>query len=160
MTIPPSKPHLFPRLCNRCKALKGFSLIEVTLALGVTAVALVTLLGMVPVGLNTFRTSIETTVRTDITRRIIADLQQTPFASISNSTKDYFFTDEGIPTTNRTADSIFKVNYTASSGVSFPGNSTTAALKKITVLFYTQQDQAKNGPATYTNVVYVADNGL
>lgn len=150
------------RFRNCCKALKGFSLIEVTLALGVTAVALITLIGMVPVGLNTFRTAIETTVRTDVTRRIIADLQQTPFASISNSSSPIYFTDEGIPVGNSpTTNSVFKVDYSVDSNAKLPGASTnTTSLKRVFVKFYTQQDQAKNGPSTYTNVVYVADNGL
>lgn len=155
-TLPPKRAAL---PAPRRQTHRGFSLIEVTLALGVASVALITLLGMVPVGLNTFRSAIETTVRTDVTRRIVADMQQTPFSSINSSQSNYFFTDEGTPTSQGAANSVFKVNYTVSSNVSYPGGS-SSALKKVTVLFYTQQDQAKNGPATYTNVVYVANNGL
>ncbi len=56
----------------------GFSLIEVTIAIGVTAFCLIAIMGLLPVGLNSNRTSIEQTAGTSILTAIASDLRATP----------------------------------------------------------------------------------
>lgn len=53
----------------------AFSLVEVTLALGVAAFALVAIFGLLPVGLNTNQASIDQTAATNIATRIASDLR-------------------------------------------------------------------------------------
>ena len=55
----------------------GFSLIEVTIALGVLSICLVTLLALIPAGLNSNRTSLSRTQATSIASAVAADLQLT-----------------------------------------------------------------------------------
>lgn len=61
--------------------LKAFSLVEVALALGVAAFALVAIFGLLPVGINTNYSSIQQTAATNIATAIIADLQNAPNAA-------------------------------------------------------------------------------
>lgn len=58
---------------------QGFSLIEVTLALGIIAVALVPLIALVPMGLNNQRSAVESTAMTQVLQTITGDLQRAEF---------------------------------------------------------------------------------
>jgi len=53
----------------------AFSLVELTLALGVAAFALIAILGMLPVGLKTQQASVEQTTAAEIISQIAADLR-------------------------------------------------------------------------------------
>ncbi|MEO7933412.1 MAG: hypothetical protein ABIT76_09670 [Chthoniobacterales bacterium] len=56
----------------------GFTLIEVTLALGVAGFCLTTLFGLLPVALNSNRAAIEQTAANSILSAVISDLRATP----------------------------------------------------------------------------------
>lgn len=58
----------------------AFSLIEVAIALGVAAFALVAILGVIPIGLNSNKASIEQTAAAALAVSVVADLQATPVA--------------------------------------------------------------------------------
>jgi len=69
----------------RVSGLKNaFSLVEVTLALGIAAFCLVAILGLLPVGLTSNQASVEQTVAAGVTSAIVADLRATP-ATNTNS---------------------------------------------------------------------------
>ncbi len=57
---------------------RGFSLVEVTMALGITTFALVVILGLLPVGIGAQETSLNETTATNVATGIIADLRQVP----------------------------------------------------------------------------------
>ena len=57
----------------------AFSLVEVTMAIGIVAFAFLSLLGLVPTGLKTFRQAVDATVGSQITQRVINEAQQTDF---------------------------------------------------------------------------------
>lgn len=61
---------------------RGFSLVEVTLAIGIVAFAFVALFALIPVGLNTFRLAMDTSVGAQIAQRIISDAQQSDFDAL------------------------------------------------------------------------------
>lgn len=63
------------RPCNAA----GFSLIEVAIAVGILAVALVALLGLMPGGMSNFRKAMDTSVTAQIAQRIMHDLGQAEF---------------------------------------------------------------------------------
>jgi uncharacterized protein (TIGR02598 family) len=56
----------------------GFSLVEVTLALGVAAVSLLAIFALLPIGLKTNQVAIEQRASTDVLSAVIADLHATP----------------------------------------------------------------------------------
>lgn len=56
----------------------AFSLVEVTLALGVAAISLLGIFALLPVGLQTNRTAIQQTASSDLISAVVADLRATP----------------------------------------------------------------------------------
>ncbi len=60
------------------RSASGFSLVEVSLALGIAGFCLLTLLALIPVGLNTNQASIEETAAAGIASCVVADLEATP----------------------------------------------------------------------------------
>lgn len=57
----------------------GFSLIEVVLALALAATALLGVLSLLPQGLKTFRTSMDTAVAAQISQRLVEEFHETDF---------------------------------------------------------------------------------
>ncbi len=68
MTITPLRPPL-----SRAVARRGFSLVEVALALGICSFCLVAVMGLLPVGINTNRDTLEQTAAAAVAREVVAD---------------------------------------------------------------------------------------
>lgn len=105
----------------------GFSLVEVTLCLGVVAFALVALMGILPVGLMSAREAITQTAQTQILKRISSELELLPFTDLSayiaqSRTYDY----DGKETTN-SSDAVYEVKLSAAAA-NYPGSSNVAGL--------------------------------
>jgi len=64
--------------------LKAFSLVEVTMALGITAFCLLSIFGLLSVGMISNKSAIEQTTATGIASGILADLRATPNAATSS----------------------------------------------------------------------------
>lgn len=62
----------------------GFSLVEVSIALGIAAISLLSVLGLLPIGTSTNRNAIEQTRAASIARAIVSDLRSTPSSSSSS----------------------------------------------------------------------------
>lgn len=77
MGVPAS---IIRKLFAGAAARRAFSLVEVTIAIGIVAFAFVALVGVLPVGLQTFRRAVDASVGAQITQRIINDIQQTDFS--------------------------------------------------------------------------------
>src|SRR5687768_8134911 len=91
---------------SRRRKRAGFSLIECALSLGVVGFGFVALVGMIPVGLNTFRSAIDATVGAQIAQSLLTEVRQAKFSELANFNKntdadpkkpsaDYYFNDEG-----------------------------------------------------------------
>jgi len=68
------------------KAMSAFSLVEVTLALGIISVSLLSLIGLLPAGLGALRESMDQTVHAQIVQRIAAGVSTSEFASLTGQT--------------------------------------------------------------------------
>lgn len=66
---------------NYHSSLSAFSLVEVTLALGIAAFALLSIFGLLPIGMSSNQASVEQTIATNIVTGIMADLRETPTVS-------------------------------------------------------------------------------
>lgn len=66
----------------RPKNQAGFSLVEVTLAIGIVAFAFVALFGLVPTGLNVFRSAIDTSIGSTILQQVVENAQQTDYDAL------------------------------------------------------------------------------
>ena len=73
---------------KRFRSRAAFSLVEVTIALGVAAVCLVAVMGLLPVGINTNQASFQQTIATNILSAVVSDLRTVPKGA-NNSSKQY-----------------------------------------------------------------------
>lgn len=64
---------------------KAFSLVEVVLAMGIGAIALVTLIGLIPGGLRMMRDAADEAIEGRIHQQILSEMQMTPFRDKSNN---------------------------------------------------------------------------
>jgi uncharacterized protein (TIGR02598 family) len=62
----------------------GFSLVEVTLALGIAAFCLIGLFGLLPLGVQTNQSSISQTAAASVLSSVVADLRATPKTSLTS----------------------------------------------------------------------------
>ena len=107
----------------------GFSLAEVTLALGIAAFCLVAVFGLIPVGVQTNRNATSQTAATNILAAVVADLRATPntintssqFAITFGTNKTLYFDGAGQFSTSLNANSRYQLNVTwsGSSGLRY-----------------------------------------
>jgi uncharacterized protein (TIGR02598 family) len=126
-----------PRQSDRGRS--AFSLVEIVLTIGIVAFAFVGLMGLLPVGLASFRTAIDASVGSQIFQRVVSDLEQMEFDSLLNlgksaqeSNSDYFvldtryFDDQGVEVASGrksglTAEEELQVIYHVRIRISKPG---------------------------------------
>jgi type II secretory pathway pseudopilin PulG len=97
------------------KSAAGFSLVEVTLAIGVIAFAFVALLGMLPVGLNTHRQSVDLSRSLVALNRVASALRSAHFTGVISNDANYafpqFFSDNPNPSISPTTFYVRQANY-------------------------------------------------
>jgi uncharacterized protein (TIGR02598 family) len=135
----------------------GFSLVEVTIALGVLSFAAVAIIGILPVGLTSMRQSMNQTVEAQIVRSIAAQAVTTSFTNLARTA--YYDTD-GQP-----LDGAGGAYYTATittAPSSYPGSqqssTITNSLVSLTIQLVAQQNSAAVG-TTNTYAIQVANAG-
>ena len=69
----------------------GFSLVEVTLALGVAAFCLIALLGLLPLGMQTNQSAVSQTAAASILSSVVADLRATARSNPTSPQYDITF---------------------------------------------------------------------
>lgn len=78
----------------------GFSLVEVTLAIGIIAFAFVALFGLLPTGMTTFRAAVDSTNDTSMMQDLSSMVQVTAWKEVDGLAEDkggdiYYFDEEG-----------------------------------------------------------------
>lgn len=127
------------------KGRRGFSLVEISIALGVAAFCLLAVVGLLQVGLTSEQTTIGKTAAWGILSSVSADLLATPATNSISTTYGFsfsstaapqtvYFTKAGVPTgpigLAPTADSYFR----ASVGLNSPGvNSAAPTFARLVV---------------------------
>jgi uncharacterized protein (TIGR02598 family) len=113
----------------------GFSLIEVTLALGIFAFAMIPIIGLVSSGMKSLRGSMDDAVRGEIVRKVVAEAGRVPYTNLSSfDGTNFYFDDEGVQQASSNAQTIF----VASNSVANPPDLVTsdtniAQLLRVTV---------------------------
>ena len=112
----------------------AFSLVEVTLALGVAAFCLIAVLGLMPAGVQTNRNATSQTAATNIIASVIADMRATTSATSPQygitfgTAKTLYFDGTGQFTTSLGANSRYRVSIMfplSPSGLSYADINTT-----------------------------------
>lgn len=111
---------------SRSTSKSAFTLIEVTLALGVVSFCLLAVFGLLPIGLNTNQNATEQTAAAGVATAISADLRSTPVVSGStarfalqipavggSSVQTLFFSADGTATARNADATAFPVGTTA-----------------------------------------------
>jgi len=105
----------------------GFSLVEVTLAIGIVSFALVTLLGIVPIGLMANQEAMGQTARSHILKQISSDLGMLPYDKVSGylaATQYYDYDGKRLSGQSGTTFTVALTNAAAS----YPGSTNLADL--------------------------------
>jgi len=71
-----------PPLIRRPAKINAFTLVEVAIAVGILAVSLVALLGLLPVGMTNFRKAMDISVTAQISQRLLHDMEQAEFDEV------------------------------------------------------------------------------
>ncbi len=128
----------------------AFSLVEVTLALGVAAFCLIAIYGLLPIGVSSSQASMEQTVANGLVAAVASDLRATPRQTVPNSpqavttqfnlpipsngptasttTRTLYFTADGQPETALQPDSHYLLTLTFSAAT---GRAATLADVKV-----------------------------
>gem|GEM_PF-2376117 len=123
------KTPILDACARRFRKTHAFSLIEVTLALGIVSFGLLVAVGMVPVGLKSLRESMDDSVKTQIIQEITGKLLIIPYGKIDDyiSSGPYYFTEEGILQSGKDTATVYQVDllrvmpdYPGVSGLSDP----------------------------------------
>ena len=132
------------------------------IALSIAAVAMVTVLGLMPVGLGTMREAAAQTVEAQIVQGVASGASLQPFDKLASySAQPYYFTGSGTPQTAKDADTRFIVTLSQGSTV-FPGSAEAKALGDSLRTFVVETARTAGGPivSRATNVIHVANSGL
>lgn len=73
----------------------AFSLVEAVIAIGIVSFAMLGVMGLIPVGLSTFRDAMSTTTQSEILSVITAEVLRTDASNLSAT--NYYFDERGIP---------------------------------------------------------------
>lgn len=120
-----------PYLAGDARGEGGFSLIEVTIAMGVMAFAAIAILGIIPNGLTAATRSSQTTIAARLASEVQSEIQQVGFASFStNATNTTYFDGDGKILTNNTG-AVYDV-YRSVEDCTLPGAS-AGSFKKVIV---------------------------
>lgn len=83
-------PHIKSGFHTRRNA---FTLVESVMAIGIVSFAMLSILGLIPVGLGTFRNAMNLTVETTIVQAVSGDLLRTDYADLAAT--NFYFDQEG-----------------------------------------------------------------
>ena len=92
---------------------KGFSLVELALALGVVSFVMIALFGLLPTGLNTNDAAVQETGAVNVLAAVEADLRATPNSTTSVASSQFAIT---IPSGSPSPSTTFATLYIASGG--------------------------------------------
>jgi len=137
---------------------RGFSLVETALALGVISFALISLLGLLPSGLHTFRKAMDCTLQTEMTQVLVGKVKQTSYTGLSQlSAQSYYFDDYGNLVTSTDTTATYVATVSVNSSVTLPSSSSNpnTGLALVTITFTRKQASASAQPLG-TVVTYVA----
>jgi uncharacterized protein (TIGR02598 family) len=142
---------------NSSRQSGGFSLIEIVIAIGLAAFAIVGLIGLMPQGLTTLKQSRSDSLRAEILKSVANTAKQTDFSLISslNGTNFYFDAD-GVLVDSSSDDAIYKA-LLGTNSVSVPGSAfPLSGAIEVSVKIH-RKDNTNSESTTHTLII--PDNG-
>jgi uncharacterized protein (TIGR02598 family) len=109
----------------------GFSLIEVTMALGIVAFAFMAVISLLPIGLGRLRDAVNTTVQAQIVQAVSARASVGDVAAMDDLT--LYFDDQAMETVAGSETALYEVRTTVAPSVQVPGDGVNERIKALTV---------------------------
>lgn len=128
---------------------KGFSLVEITIALGIAAFCLLAIFALLPTGMNTNRSSVQETIGASIASAIVADLRSTPTTGTGSTSSPIYKLNPGTATAAGTGQTI----YVYANGSLATSATDTAQADEIYKVVYTVTDDPPPSSITSTKIV-------
>lgn len=154
-----------PRTCRARRVLRcqtAFSLVEVCLALGIVSFALLSVVGLMPVGLSAMRQAMDQTTEAQIARVISGEAALVPFDKLDQYATDgpYYFTQEGTRQDAKNDLTRFVVSL-ARIDTKFPGSSNAINLSANIATFRVETARMAGSveAARSTNVISIPFSG-
>ncbi len=141
----------------RARRRGGFTLVEVVLALGVASFGLISMMGLLTVGLKTFHDAMSATTETEIAQQMANQLQLANYSTIKSATTPttYYFTQEGIQTT--AANAVYYAQVAPPTVLTVPGATTATSLNTLT---FVVSIWSVSSPQTINAIpIQIANNG-
>lgn len=140
---------------------QGFSLIEVTMAIGLISFAMLSVLGLMPVGLNTLRKAMNQTVEGQIVQKMSGRFLLTPFSQLrtSYSTSQSFYYDQEGEEVPDAGTAAFKVTAFPPTNAIYPGSSNAPTSVTNSLVAMPIEVLALQGGSTNRFIVHVPNSG-
>jgi len=157
-----------PRTCSvsllapRFIGVGAFSLVEVTIALGIVSLAMLSVMGMMPVGLSTMRAAMDQTTEAQIARRISGEAALIPFDQLDAyaAAGPYFFTQDGTLQSVKNEQTRYTISLRRVSAT-YPGSSNAPNLSSNIATFLVETARGADNAtiASSTNVIHIPNSG-
>lgn len=173
--LPRHQRFVFPGSCARNRFRSGgFTLVEVTLAIGIISFAFVAMFGMLPVGLNVSRQAMDTTIEAQIVQQLKTQALQTDFKKLGSLGKDaqgnvapFYFDDQG-KVVETSSEAVYKAEFLPVPGETvLPDGSVSKRLATVTILVLNTKGSAEraaldleSAPDAKKFTTLIPDNGL
>jgi uncharacterized protein (TIGR02598 family) len=153
----------FPPTCRiPFTSRRAFSLVEVSLALAVVSIALLSVMGLMPVGLNTMREAMDQTAEAQILRRISGEAALVPYDRLDAyaAAGPYYFAQDGTLQGQQGQDTRYAVSLQRFAA-NFPGSTNASDLSGSIATFRLETVRLAAGVAQTrtTNVIHLANSG-
>ena len=143
----------------------AFSLIEVTLAIGLVSFCFLTVVGLMPVGLNALRLATGQTVEAEIVQKLSGQILLTPFSKLPLEKLDggysgatfYYDQEGGELLGSNTSNGIYSVTTSSTNAVVYPGSGTNSLNSLRLVQINVKKTPGISGTNTFN--VYVPSSG-
>jgi uncharacterized protein (TIGR02598 family) len=139
----------------------AFTLIEVTIALGIAAFAVVAVFGTLSTGLVTLRDSIDEVVEANLVREIAAKASRSSFQQIDRIIPggSSYFNEQGLPV-ERAVDASFKMEVEVVDAILPGASSPSKAVKLVLVKISRQPHSSATTQSIMVRPIYVANAGF
>lgn len=154
MSFPPKYLQAFK---SRQTRQLGFSLVEMTLAIGIVAFGLVSMLGLLPAGLQVFRKAMDLTLETQMVQHIVGDAGQLVFQDLPDlENRTYYFDETGTVVDSNDNHKLYSAAVAVDMNSQLPGSTANGGLAMLTISF-SRANSAGSTAAQGQFVTYIAD---
>ncbi len=139
----------------------GFSLVEVALAVAIAALAIITLLGLLPQGLEMSRKTSQLTTNSNILDQVIRNYENMQFSSLPSGKTLKYYTDQGLEVTSSSNEISYVVQIDPQQKASLPKTETEEPfLCRLVIKVATTSSASFNFDSPDTKLSYVTFNHL